>query len=119
MKDINYCFGLFIDGLLVDETNLDESNPDHAEDLFLNEFGWKDKIKGRHYQIIHMTDNTDEVDIGKFFDEGLCPNCESVDYERVDDMSQHIGHDWKQIQVDFHCHGCQFSWSLLYKLEDY
>jgi len=41
----NYRYSLYINGKWKDQTSLDEPDRDHAEYLFMEEFGWKEKIK--------------------------------------------------------------------------
>jgi len=38
--DLNFKFEFIVDGVAVDETNLDENDPEHAKELFLDEFGY-------------------------------------------------------------------------------
>jgi len=39
-----YNFDLMLKGQVLDSVQLDENNPEHAMEVFLNEFGWAQKL---------------------------------------------------------------------------
>lgn len=51
MRKTNYIFALYVGGSREDTVSLDEDDLALARDLFLNEFGWKPRLKGKNWNI--------------------------------------------------------------------
>ena len=65
---MNYRFGLYNNDQLLDETNLNENDPDHAMYLFMNEYGWGEKLPLEQLDVtsVVLIDEEEEPDDYKY-----------------------------------------------------
>jgi len=47
-------FALMVNDQEVDRTGLDEDDPEHAMELFMDEFGWREKIPESQRDSVHV-----------------------------------------------------------------
>jgi hypothetical protein len=125
-------YGLYIDNNCIDEVVIKSSDKElrHvdnvelyqkglAEYFFRMRMGYGKIMEEKEFDIHLMTPNTDEEpDMDRFFNEGLCPACGSVDYSRSDNMDEKVGDDWTELFIYFQCTECWFEWTLEYQLKE-
>ena len=61
-SQLNYQYALVSKGQVLDITNLDYGEPEHAEYLFMEEFGWREKLGVDAKFDIELVSVTDDPD---------------------------------------------------------
>jgi len=53
-EEYDFCFALMHKGQVLDIIHLDEDDPEYAMELFMDEFGWKDKLPKEQLDEVHV-----------------------------------------------------------------
>jgi hypothetical protein len=88
---MKYTYGLYISGHLVDEIEINFEDIVVATAEFMEILGWEQRRGGQDYEIIAMTENTDEVDREELINE-LVDRLAEWDHE---DLLKHVQENYR------------------------